>query len=224
MSKKNWHPVLKKSISAYDWYMKHNNTIPFCKVCNHQLSFVSKASSKRTMHFRHPDNSRCPTILENANLYSNLTPQLKDTSNALELKEWVKENGYLLYKQMCFILGGSMKWSEFTEILLLGKQRDIFLYSGLTTNLLPYTLLANYGIFPKIKGRTGRDFSCFMCFSPTVSSFEQLWNEPTEESSHIFRIYPKINKYEVLTIGEFPSFGNLTPPDYVQGYIDSANL
>jgi hypothetical protein len=120
MSKTNWHAGLKMSISADEWYKKYRKDTPICQVCKSVLSFIAVANRNRTTHFRHPENSGCPTIETNGALYAHLRPAELDESNAQLLKRWVVDNGYY---HLCEILGGSIKYQEFTDILIccIGK-------------------------------------------------------------------------------------------------------
>ncbi|MEH6990547.1 hypothetical protein [Cytobacillus firmus] len=224
MSKKNWHEKLGKSISADEWYRNYSTDIPRCKVCNNILSFIAVANNNRTTHFRHPENSGCPTIGYNHSHFANLLRTEQDETNALYLKKWVLENGYLLYKQMCEILGASIKYPEFTEILIAGNHRKCWYYFDLTVSILPYTLLVNYGVFQKEKGRKGREQRVFLAFDSTITTYEQLWNNPSAAAEYVFRIYPDSQEYEVIPIGDIRNIVNTEPPEYFQRYLVKSNL
>lgn len=224
LSKRNWHEKLGRSISADEWYRNYIADIPRCKVCNNILSFIAVANNNRTTHFRHPENSGCPTIGYNHSHFANLRPTEQDESNALYLKNWVLENGYLLYRQFCGILGGSIKYPEFTEILIAANNRKCWYYVGLTIDILPYTLLVNYGVFQKEKGRRGREQRVFLAFDSTITTYEQLWNSPSAAAENVFRIYPDSQEYEVIPIGDIGIIGNTDPPGYFQRYLDKSYL
>jgi hypothetical protein len=224
VSKKNWHEILGKSITADEWYIKYKNDIPRCKVCHNILSFVAIANQNRITHFRHPENSGCPSVESNGLRYSYLYPVERDESNAIELKQWVLDNGYYLYKQMCEILGASIRYQEFTEILHSANERDCWYYVGLTKEILPYTLLVNYGEFKKVKGRKGRELKIYLAFDSTITSYEQLWINPNSNSEYIFRIFPEDQEYQVIKIGDVKVENDVTPPSYFQHYLDNSNL
>lgn len=222
MSKTNWHEASGKSISADEWFIKFRDDIPICKVCNSSLTFVATARNQRTTHFRHPDNSNCPTVKFNSKLYENFRPKEKDYQNARKLKEWVIDNPYLLFRQMWKILGGSIRYSEFTDILTAANKRQIWYYVGLEVEMLPYTLLVNYGLFPKLKDRTGREREMYMAFESNLSSYEEIWNKPSSEAKYIFRIYrdtSSTNEYELVRIGDIMLPENLTTPDFMDYYL-----
>lgn len=226
MSKTNWHKPSGKSITADEWYTKYKYEIPICKVCNNILSIVAPATINRTTHFRHPDHSKCPTVQSNSKLFVNLRPKEIDHQNAIRLKEWVINNGYLIYRQMCEILGGSIEYQEFTKILIAANERLIWYYVGLTIDILPYTLLVNFGEFDKKKNRTGRNHKMYMAFDTTITTYEELWNRPSSPAEYIFRIkiYPDTQEYELVKIGDIKLPENLTAPSYFQNYLDKGKL
>ncbi|MBD8136938.1 hypothetical protein IFR10_15550 [Bacillus sp. CFBP 13597] len=225
MSKTNWNEALGQSITADEWIQKFRYEIPVCKVCNSKLSIVASATSNRTTHFRHPDNSGCATVQANSDLYRHFCPKELDKNNAKILKEWVKENGYLLYRQLCSLLGASISMPEFSDILLAAHSRQIWYYVGLDVDLLPHTLIVNYGDFEKLN-RTGRQHKMFMVFDSTITSYEELWNKPGRHTENIFRIkvLPTNQEYEVLKIEPITSPTNLVIPDYFEKYLRKGKI
>lgn len=223
MSLMNWHEESGKSITASEWNQKFKSDVPHCLVCRQELTFRG-LNGNNTPHFLHPKDTGCPTVEKNSERYRNLRPVEEDQKNAKRLKEWVLNNGYSLYRLLCDIAGFSIKFKEFTEILLAANRRRIWYYVGLTEDFLPYTLLVNYGEFEKTKDRSGREEEMYMALDSEISSYTDLWIRPTERKQNIFRIFPKSQSYEKIKIGSLPLKTDKKAPEYFQRYLEDANL
>ncbi|MGE7692072.1 hypothetical protein ACQKMI_23090 [Lysinibacillus sp. NPDC097214] len=112
----------------------------------------SKGSVFMQTHFAHGKHSDCPTIKDNHGKYALLPPSDRDERNGKIPLCGAKVNIHYLYSKCKEILQGKLKFNEFSEMLNKANLNSIWFYMGLTNETLPYVLIVNYGVFPKVKG------------------------------------------------------------------------
>ncbi|WP_031417330.1 hypothetical protein [Lysinibacillus sphaericus] len=166
-----------------DWQKKLIGITAYCPVCDEVTKIKAEGSLARQTYFTHRKNSDCPTIKENHEKYALLPPSKRDEYNGKKIICWAKVNIHHLYSQCKEILQGKLKFNEFSEILDKANKKSIWFYTGLTNETLPYVLIVNYGVFPKIKGL--RDAEVHYIFKKDAYSDDLFLKK---RISHMFRI------------------------------------
>lgn len=137
------------------WERNLTNVTPYCPVCGEVTEIRAAGSTVMKTHFFHStQGTNCPSIIENHSKYALLTPTTLDTTNGNQLINWTKINIWHLYSKCKKILKNRLQFKEFSAMLEKAKENKIWYYKGLNTNTLPYVLIVNFGIFPKIEGRS----------------------------------------------------------------------
>lgn len=135
------------------WERKLPTVTPYCPVCDEVTDLRAEGSVAMRTHFYHSRGTDCPTIKKNRNKYALLTPTTRDIENGNNLICWTKVNIWHLYTKCKEILKNRLRFKEFSAMLEKANEKKIWFYKNLSINTLPYVLIVNFGVFPKIDGR-----------------------------------------------------------------------
>ena len=135
------------------WERTFIDKLPYCPVCGEITKIKAAGSVNMLTHFSHPKGTYCPSIKKNHSKYELLPPTERDTDNGEEIINWARVNISHLYFKCREILSDRLKYDEFSNMLAKAKVKNIWCYKNLTINTLPYVLIVNFGVYPKIDGR-----------------------------------------------------------------------
>ncbi len=137
------------------WERNLTSVTPYCPVCNEVTEIRAAGSTVMKTHFFHStQGTDCPSIKENRSKFALLSPTILDTTNGNDLIDWTKVNIWHLYSKCRDILNNRLQFKEFSAMLEKARENKIWYYKNLSTNTLPYVLIVNFGVFPKIDGRS----------------------------------------------------------------------
>lgn len=206
------HPVTRQKVSVQEWELKFkaSGLEALCPVCDNNLFIRNNSAPNGTKHFVHYRGTNCPTVESNRKKYEGFYPTERDKENAIIVKKQVLDNLYLVYLKCWEIMGGKLKHSEFNSMLETAKEREIWLYKGLTFDYVPYVLLVCYGVFNK-RG-TDRIERVYFVFDANLNNYDDLWNHKGLKKK-MWKVLPDRDE-----VDEIP-FKLIKPePDYFKSY------
>jgi uncharacterized protein YbaR (Trm112 family) len=127
---------------------KETNTFAACPSCHTNLWLIASSSVARNLHFRHKKDIECPWSKNNTNLC------FEKTNDGIKFKEefCTKENIVSTFIILKNIVGKfTITHDLYLEILQNLDHRNIWSYTNLTIELLPYVMLSTH-IFKSING------------------------------------------------------------------------
>lgn len=194
MAYKAFSKINNALYSVDEWLENNYNEIPYCPICGEITTIDSKTSEFKRTHFSHSKGALCPSIEKNRELYALLIPKERDMENAKELKNWFKANPYILYNACKKILNEHLSYKEFSEIIRVGNEKQIWSLKGLNEVRLPYVLMVNYGIFDITPTRTDK---CYFIFDKDLNGKDLFL---TEKIKHIWKIDLKDKDFTKIEI------------------------
>lgn len=152
-----------------------------CPYCSNKLA-VAAETVNRIAHFRHPDNTNCPSI-ETARLpYESLTPSCPDPVAGRELRKAFRKNWKRHFDKLKELAPGLSFYGEFLPLLERSLKQSIWHYVGMTEAVVPYTLvlLADFPVWtskPK-DGKPERKYWLRYFMAAGHNDISDLWIRP----------------------------------------------
>ncbi|MEB2282376.1 hypothetical protein LAV73_20710 [Lysinibacillus xylanilyticus] len=190
------------------WQRTFTNETPYCPVCDEITEIRAAGSVYMKTHFFHKKGTYCPSVRENHSKYELLPPTERDTKNGEKIINWIRVNISQLYTKCKKILNGRLRFKEFSDMLVKAKEKNIWFYKNLTINTLPYVLIVNFGVYPKIDGR--REDVWYIFDKDMYGDTLFLRNKIT----HIWKVTE--SELERIELDYIPQD---TVPDYVWTYV-----
>ncbi|MBM5573012.1 MULTISPECIES: hypothetical protein [Deefgea] len=169
-----------KKISAIDFEKKHGHkttegnepSLAECPYCHRDLYL---RQGTKTLHFWHGSSEYfCPSKEPFGRSYISLTPNRPDPVHAAELRRQFKENWQLHYKELERIVP-FLHIKEFISILDEAHKKDIFAYTELQIEDMPYVLALTLDFVPVTSKGKARHFWFRFWYSEQGRSIEELW-------------------------------------------------
>ncbi len=198
-----------KIYSLENWQRSFTDEIPYCPVCGEVTEIRAAGSIYMKTHFFHKKGTYCPSIIENHSKYELFPPTDRDTKNGEEIINWTKVNISHLYSKCREILNDRLKYDEFSNMLAKAKEKHIWFYKNLTINTLPYVLIVNFGVYPKIDGR---DENVWYIFDKDMYGDDLFLKK---KITHIWKVTE--SELERIELNCIPKEG--TVPHYVWNYV-----
>ncbi|MGE4419065.1 MAG: hypothetical protein AB7D38_04460 [Sulfurimonas sp.] len=176
------HPYSSNLISYTDYvqfaldkgYQKTNDAPSTkCPVCNRNMK-VRGGQKKDDGHFYHNDSLFCPTKKPSARPYLGLTPTVPDI-NAMKInKQFVIDNLEKIWKKLNSIIP-FLHINEFIEILKEAKKLNVYGYSNLNPQRLPYIFVTLINFLPSKSKKKERKLKFCFFYESTIQTYEELW-------------------------------------------------
>ncbi|OCG72519.1 hypothetical protein A9G42_12195 [Gilliamella sp. Nev6-6] len=176
------HPYNNKLIS-YTEYLKfaldHNfqkpNDAPGarCPVCERRLK-VRAGKQKDDGHFYHNDEYYCPTKEANKRSYGNLPITKQNAEIRQKNLNFAKENIGKIWERLKEIIP-FFDFSEFLSILNEAKKLNIYEYTNLNPQLLPYVYVTLINYLPSKSYNKQRKLKFCFFYEARINTYEDLW-------------------------------------------------
>lgn len=176
----------RKRISAEEFQKRHSRTtttglvdIPAeCPYCHNDL-FLRQGT--KTIHFWHGTSKDfCPSKEPFGRPYLPLTPTEPDLAHAAALREQFKAEWQLHYRELERLIP-CMSCEEFLLLLNEALRRDIFAYTNMTIDDVPYVMVLALDYVPETSYKQERRFWFRFWYSSKIRQIDQLWIVPPSE-------------------------------------------
>lgn len=144
-----------------------------CPVCNRNMK-VRAGHKKDDGHFYHNDSLFCPTKKPSARPYLGLTPTNPDRNATFKNKQFVIDNLEKIWKKLNKIIP-FVHINEFIEMLKEAKRLNIYGYSNLNPQLLPYVFVTLINFLPSKSKKKERKLKFCFFYESTIQTYEELW-------------------------------------------------
>jgi len=186
----------KVHIDEYIQNYLRDGYLAYCLVCDNRLSVAADSSPNTRSHFRHKQNSDCPTVDSYKERYSNLVFRNYIPEQKERLLAEVKDNLSKIYNECRKLCGNALFYSEFKELLELASKKRVWEYAHLELKHIPYCLLTLKLKFSS-RDNPSRAMSVFFCFSNQYVS-DTLWIDFTNQNVELYKF--ESNSKELLSV------------------------
>mgnify|MGYP000580839832 CR=1 FL=1 len=121
---------IKTNIIEYTQSYQRDNYLAYCLVCDNVLNVIAPSTVGTRVHFRHKQNSDCPTVDSYKERYHNLNFRNYIPEQKERLLTEIKENLSCIYNECRKLCGNALFYSEFEELLKLSQGLKLGLIFG----------------------------------------------------------------------------------------------
>lgn len=171
-------------VHVQTWLLtKHDRGNPTCIICNNIFIIVAEHNPKTT-HFRHPRNTNCPSIPENAVPYQQLHNIPIDNGQIEATKNLFIHNVHRIFNK-CIELIPNLSFAEFNEIIKKADSLNVWGYIDIDIEYIPYILCTCKDYFAQ--RNPYRSFSFHFVFGH-INTVNQLWINVNNNAQVIYRV------------------------------------
>lgn len=188
------HPTSSEMISYLDFlkyaldlnYSKPNDApLARCPVCKRAMK-VRAGKTKDDGHFYHNDEFFCPTKDPASRPYIKLTPTHSDQAAIIKNRDFAATNMNFIYSKTKNIVP-FLDFKEFIEILIEAKRLNVYGYTNLIAEYLPYVYVTLINFLPRTSYQKSRRLKFCFFYQDNIQSIDDLWINKGF-SSDLFRI------------------------------------
>ncbi|HEK2896541.1 TPA: hypothetical protein SMT94_000629 [Proteus mirabilis] len=167
-----------------------------CPICNQEMNLIA-GKNKDNGHFRHRENSCCPTIEINNERYLYLFRGDRNDEVQIENKDFTKRNIRNIYSKVKEITP-FLDYQEFMEILKEARRINIYGYAKLNPAYLPYIFVTLINFLPNKSYKKQRKLKFIFFYKSGINSIDELWIN-RGDLSKLFRISYQNNTAKKIT-------------------------
>lgn len=143
-----------------------------CPYCHKDL-FLRQGT--KIIHFWHgPSMEYCPSKTPFGRPYMSLTPTQPDLAHAAALREQFKAEWQLHYQELERLIP-LLSYKEFLSLLKEALSKNIFAYTGMTIEDIPYVLVLALDYVPSTSSGKKRQFWFRFWYETSIRCVDDLW-------------------------------------------------